>query len=553
MKHNKTARTSLTPDLGTLLSAVLIVLSFPPFDLSFLAWVALIPWFYALDRAAGIRQGVIQGIWLSFFMSLGGFHWVASVLHEFGGVPWPLAVVGLILFSLVGQPQFLAFGAFSVWLDQKRRSREALTLFSLAAIYTGLDWLLPKLFLDTLGHSMYLAPRLRQVADLGGAHLISLLVVFTNLALWNLLRALLRREEPSIWPALRATSSSLLLVIAFNASALAYGSYRAREIRSLTENPKARIQGAAVQANIGDFDKVAAERGVRGASEKVLNTYFALSNQALQLDPKPEFLVWPETAYPSTFRTPNTADELMRDQMVEAFVREKKIPLLFGGYDRKDRKDYNALFLLSPFSEPSLSGSEDLQIYRKNVLLLFGEYIPLSDSISFLRNAFPQVGNFGRGSGPEVVSIPSSLMPGRSVKAGPIICYEALFPGYVIDAARKGSELILNITNDSWFGPYGEPYLHLALVSFRSIETRLPQLRSTNTGITALILPDGTITRQTSINQPEILNVSVPVTDPIPTLMKLWGNWFGPFAFLIGIAGIVAVIQPSRKRLILGQ
>jgi apolipoprotein N-acyltransferase len=316
------------------------------------------------------------------------------------------------------------------------------------------------------------------------------------------------------------------------AALLVYGEFRKNQIQSIVAGAKKHIQIGVIQANIGDFDKVAAESGVQGASIKVLQKFFDMSDKALAETPRPDALVWPETSYPTTFGTPATLNEVALDQSVKDFAISRKISLLFGGYDHREGKDYNAFFFLAPHA----SGSEltELQVYRKNILLLFGEYIPLSDTITFLKTAFPQVGNFGRGAGPEVLKIYPSNSSEPPVLAGPIICYEALFPSYIIGAARKGSQMILNITNDSWFGPYGEPILHFSLVTFRGIETRLPQVRSTNTGISALILPDGTLQARTAISSEEIMNLSVPITPPIWTLMKAWGDWFGPFCFVVG-------------------
>src|SRR5688572_3339703 len=90
--------TQLAPDWRTILSAALIVLAFPPWDLFPLIWVGLIAWFFALEKATSSKNAFIQGLWLSFFMSLGGFYWVAYVLREFGGLPWALSILGLLLF-----------------------------------------------------------------------------------------------------------------------------------------------------------------------------------------------------------------------------------------------------------------------------------------------------------------------------------------------------------------------------------------------------------------------------------------------------------------------
>lgn len=517
----------MAPHWLTLCSALLIVASFPPWGLNFLIWVSLLPWFFALKQTSNWKQALTQGVLLSIFISLMGFYWVASVLHEFGEIPWILSIFGFLLFSLIGQPQLILLAPVVRWWIQKSNTKPTavslLELLGLTFLYSGSDWLIPKLFKDTLGHALYSAPHLRQIADLGGAHLITALIFLVNATVKQAL--LYRKNFPRAIPHVIFATLALL-------SAVLYGNYRNKQIQEQMSHPLFSIQGTAIQANIGDFDKVAAEQGLIGAAEKVLNTYFSLSDSALSMTKKPDFLVWPETAYPSTFRTPNTTNELARDLKLESFVRSRKVPLLFGGYDHWNRKDFNALFVLDPNSQ----ASSDLQIYRKNILLLFGEYIPGAEEFKLIRDAFPQVGNFGRGVGPELISIPISHAPSGQIKTSPVICYEALFPNYVVEAARKGSQMILNITNDSWFGPYGEPPLHLALVTFRSIETRLPQFRSTNTGISALILPDGAFAQQSSIGKKEILNVEIPMIESIPTLFKNWGDWFGPFAFIMGIA-----------------
>jgi len=496
----------------TLASALLIVASFPPWGFSFLIWVSLVPWFFALNRTSHWKQAVIQGLLLSFFINLFGFFWIASVLHEFGALPWILSIIGFLLFSLIVQPQFICLAPF---IRRSFNSKQQLSnLLGITLLYSGTDWLLPKIFKDTLGHALYSSPNLRQVADLGGAPLLTALIFLINGTIYRICKK-------------KAFLAPLIFALLMLTAAQIYGQHRRVEIENQIKKPTLSLQASAIQANIGDFDKIAAEQGMFGAAEKILDSYFSLSDAALKMPQKPDFLVWPETAYPSTFRTPSTANEHIRDQKIDTFVQSRQTSLLFGGYDHSEGKDYNALF--------ALSGSNPLQIYRKNMLLLFGEYIPGADQFKFIRDAFPQVGNFGRGKGPDLLSIPLARSPQGRVLFGPVICYEALFPEYVIKAANKGSQFILNITNDSWFGPYGEPPLHLALVSFRSIETRLSQLRSTNTGISALILPNGEITHPTAIGEKEILNVKIPILEPIPTLIKKWGDWFGPWAFLLGL------------------
>lgn len=497
-------------------------------------------------------------------MSLGGFYWVAFVLHEFGEVPWFVGIVGLLLFSIIGQPQFPAIALLLRQTHRRYPNSRSLSqppILStigwsalLSVAYVGVDDTIPKLFLDTLGHAFYAAPKMRQLADLGGAPLLTFLVFFVNWRIFILinelktLRKLVSKPKQPLKVSLAALSPAIFLITA----AWFYGLIRENQIQEIIKqtDPETHLQAAVIQGNIGDIDKIAVIRGLNSAAEKVLGTYFELSDQAYVMTPKPDVLIWPETTYPSTFKTPFTRVEMLRDQSVELYVQDRGIPLLFGGYSHAEGKDFNTFFFLSPASlsaSNEMSGTPNLQIYRKNILLMFGEYIPGMDYFPIIKRTFPQVGNFGRGVGREVLKIQTRNPKVGTVLAGPIICYEALFPEYIIAAARKGSQLILNITNDSWFGPNGEPELHLALVVFRSIETRLPQLRSTNTGISALILPDGSIPNRTQIGQPEIMNVSIPLSRPIPTLMKRWGDWFGIFCLLSAIAGFGVVAQKNTN------
>ena len=537
----------------TLASGILIVAAFPPWGNYPVIWIALVPWLRALSRKKTARAAIGEGIWLSVFMSLFGFYWVAYALNHYGPLPWPIAIVGLALYSLIGQPQFYVWAPLAAYFLRKPepRGRRLWVYSGLALAYTGIDWLTPKLFVDTLGHAFYRSESYRQLAELGGATLLTFLVLWV--ALWIYDATQFKRRE------------SLAVAGAILVLAGGYGAYRNIEVQtwmrgstgagalsprsgpasatgqnsSGTAYPSAHF--GLIQANIGDFDKVAAETGIAEASTKVIRTFLTMSDQALSVTPRPDFIVWPETAYPSTFHASQSPVDVARDQLLIDFARSRKISLLFGGYDHKDGKDFNGFFFLSPDHQP------DLQSYQKHILLLFGEYIPLMDQIPWLMRMFPQIGNFGRGPGPMAVEVPTVRADIPSVKIGPSICYEALFAADGIGAVRKGAQVLLNITNDSWFGPRAEPELHLSLTTFRSIETRVPLLRSTNTGYSALILPDGSMIKQSALWESQVLNWDVPIYPPRQTLMLMWGDWFGWFAAAMGSV-MLGLLERKRRQ-----
>lgn len=522
--------------------ALLYGLAFPPYDLTYLIFPCFVLWLVCLERHTSWRRALFDGLWISQIITWLSFTWVAYSIHQFGNLPYPIAYALLVVFGVICEPQFWLFVplAFAIRRVLPERSAYRVVVFALA--YASFDYLLPKLFVDTTGHAFYDRAWLRQAADLGGAPLLTFLTVLISGLAWRAFEDAIPRSQgpghPLQWRSFGdeiqkhwKAVAGIGVIVGIWAG---YGYIRAEDIRNKTLSTQQSLQLAVIQANIGDFDKVAAESGIGGAADEILRRYFRLSDHALTLSPRPQALIWPETAYPSTFRAGGSSSDLRRDQAMSDYVQSRSTPLLFGGYDHAQGKDFNAFFMLHP-----PAGAQDLQVYQKNILLWFGEYMPLSESIAWLREQFPQVGNFGRGKGPSVMHV-------AGIPVSPIICYEALFASYTLPAVVAGSRMILNVTNDSWFGPWGEPHLHFALTVFRGIEARVPQLRATNTGISALILPDGSVPEQTGLFEEKALNVKVPIlSEPIPTLMKSWGDWFAPFAG--GLALILYGVARRRR------
>jgi apolipoprotein N-acyltransferase len=187
-----------------------------------------------------------------------------------------------------------------------------------------------------------------------------------------------------------------------------------------------------------------------------------------------------------------------------------------------------------------------MRVYHKHILFPVGEYLPFANE-SFVRAWLPNAGAFSRGEGPRSYDIETSR--GNRVRIGPSICYEDLFPQHPIGLARLGTELIVNISNDSWFGNYGLPQFHLIAAKLRSIETRLSQVRVTNTGYSALILPNGDAVERSEYGIRGSMSWSVPVIERYETPMIRWGNWFGGASLLLAICGLgLTRIRASRAR-----
>ncbi|PIS11034.1 MAG: apolipoprotein N-acyltransferase, partial [Bdellovibrio sp. CG10_big_fil_rev_8_21_14_0_10_47_8] len=256
------------------------------------------------------------------------------------------------------------------------------------------------------------------------------------------------------------------------------------------QSSDAELKTLIVQANIANFEKYQAERGA-GYQQEIMDQFYSLTRDALNQHPDTDLVLWPETAFPEFLD--DHAKHRFYPAQLRSFVQSINKPLILGAYSKdgpevRRRKDYNALFL---FNE---RGELTPPPYHKTQLLIFGEYAPLVEEFPILAKYNPGGEGFGRGTGPTLMQI-------GDIKLGPQICYESLDPQFSAQSTLLGSQILINATNDSWFGPRGEPFQHLYMTLARAIENRRPLIRSTNTGISSAILADGTILELSPIDQ----------------------------------------------------
>ena len=134
------------------------------------------------------------------------------------------------------------------------------------------------------------------------------------------------------------------------------------------------------------------------------------------------------------------------------------------------------------------------------------------------------------------------------LRIAPLICYDVLDPGLVLAAARAGADVIVTLSNDSWFASGAGPRLHLLGAEFRSIETRLPQLRATNTGISAVITPSGDVVEHAGIDERATLVAHVVAGARSPTLAVAWGDWLGPVALALALGSLAIIVLIRGER-----
>ncbi|QRK06926.1 apolipoprotein N-acyltransferase [Archangium violaceum] len=503
-------------------------------------WVSLVPWLWVLDRAGSWREAVLAGVALSLAFTSAVFGWFPGAIQSYSQAP--LAVCWLALWVLAPFME-LQFIAFALVRDHLRRTSGAgpwafwrVTLTS-ALVYVGTEWLCPKLFAETLGQGLYASELLRQGADIAGAHGLTFVIIIANECVLAAGKALVAHGPGEGW---KRALAPLAVLAAIVLGGLGYGQLRYRQVADARASRPDLVVGV-VQANITKYEKLAAEMGMYDVVRMILDTHYRLSDELLQ-DRKVDLLVWPETVYPTTFGTPKSEAGAEFDAEISEFVSRRQVPLLFGTYDLEQEREYNAAMFVGPGRDGTLTRSA----YRKTMLFPLTEWVPEAIDSPWLRERMPWTGYWKRGPGPQALALP--LREGRTLTIAPLICYESIFPGYVAEEARRGAELIVTLSNDSWFSGTPAPKLHLMHAAFRSIETRLPQVRVTNSGISALISPTGEVLTEVPDDHRGSVAMTVPQTPHLPTLMVAWGDWPGPTALVLSVVLLLGPSLLARRK-----
>lgn len=469
-----------------------------------LGFVALLPWLLALDRDMSVARTLAAALAMSAAFVLAAFGWFAPAISAYTGTSTTAAFALLMAASPVLQPQILAY---AIARRLAHRYAPALRAALAIAAWLAVEWVVPRLFGDTFGHGVYPARQLRQLADLGGAGLLTLLLLAVNEALAIALRS---RGRDAMAPV--AVALALPLLVA------GYGAWRIASLHAEAAGPRLRV--GLVQASIVDYEQRRREHGAYAVVRDVLDTHFALSTDAVA-EQGVDALIWPETVYPTTFRQPRSAGGAALDAELVAFTARAGVPLVFGTYERDADGEYNVAAFVDPLRGP-------LGAYRKTRLFPLTEYVPPALDTPALRRALPWSGTWRPGDGARVFPLRSG---DDEIPVVPLICRDDVDPRLAIDGARLGARLIVGLSNDAWFTdhPRGAE-LHLVVAAFRSIETRLPQVRATTNGISAVIDDTGDVVARSRMGERTVLTGDVQLREHAAPPVVRMGTWPGPLA-----------------------
>ncbi len=504
-----------------ILSGILIGTSYIPFP----PWASLfcfVPLWLFWDQQTRFKDVFFGGLITAFVFTLIGFNWVTYLLHEFAHLDWPVAVFGMLFYALIAHLYVPLAGL--LWFAGRRKfkwsERLSLALMALITVlceaysFTLFDW--------NFGYSWYGANiPLYQWAEVIGFSGLSAATLLCNLPLYI---AWQKRRQNSGKIIFAAVIAGFLLL---NMGGL--------WLKARLPQSDATFTTLLIQASTENSEKMAAELG-KGYSKEILNRYMALTNNALNShkDKKIDFAMWPETAFPGLLGE-QFIDNALPIALAE-FLHEKQLPLITGAYsvDEQSRLITNSLFVLNN------NGEIVPPHYSKTILLAFGEYIPGEQFFPAIRDWLPQTGHFARGAGP------TRLLNWNGYKMGAQICYESLFPGFSRSLAQLGAQFIVNVTNDSWYGTWQEPYQHMYMTLARGIEFRRPVLRVTNTGISTVSLASGEILEQSPIHQPWTGLYEVPYLKTPP--VTFYQNWFWLIPCLLWGTLVLLLATGLKKR-----
>jgi apolipoprotein N-acyltransferase len=486
------------PIFAGALSGLLLVLSLPKPDLYPLAWIAMVPLLFVIARETSIGRILAASYVAGVVFFSGTFYWITETMVIYGGLSAPLAAGVGGLFALTYALYFVLF-ALGLHLAIKKFGAPGLFFTAplwvtvellRALLFSGFPWMLS-------GYALVPYTGILQMAAWTGVYGLSFLAAAVNSMIAY---SALQRSKAWIGAAAAVILTSWLLPV--------FGE----------EKSNGSLDVRLVQTNI-PLD----QPWQKPESDELLDELGVLSTGGVA---RPKLVVWPETPAPFYLKT----DAQFRTRM-QSVARKLGAYFLVGYIDAVGEGASNSAGLLNP-------DGDQTSRYDKMHLVPFGEYVPFKRLLFFAESLTRQVGEFVPGT-----EYTLGAVGGHKISTA--ICYESIFPDLVRRFVKNGSELLVVITNDGWFGQSSAPYQHLRMGVVRSVENRRWMVRTANTGISAIIDPYGRIRGRTPIGVRMILDGTVDFrTDR--TFYTQYGDVFA-YANALSVIALLAWRKNARR------
>ncbi|MBI5778043.1 MAG: apolipoprotein N-acyltransferase [Planctomycetes bacterium] len=516
-----------------LLSGILAWLSYPPADISFLAWVAYVPLLFYISEISQ-QTGSFGKRWLGLLWPV----YLGGVLFFMLGLVWLRHVswAGLFVLPLVLSLYWVIFAVGGYFIMRYFSFFYAAFLIPAGWVFleylrsfvlTGFPWLFA-------GHTQYRWILFIQITDIAGVYGISFVVLLVNMVIFVLIKERLKIK-------LKTTVLIAITVVIFTC-ALLYGASRLSGLL-VKEGPIIGI----VQGNIEQSLKSDPE-----SAYDIYNKHFDMTNELLKSQPRPDLVVWAETMFPRIIGLDEEGLMVLKDTVALCGV-----PMLIGALTAnesqvKERKFdiFNSAYYLD-------ANGELLNRYDKSHLVPISEYIPFKDTKVFkgivravilALSELPEVYGMLEGTNfePFRLKVKRENSKTDDYKYGVLICYESIFPELARESVKRGADFIVNVSNDGWFKNSSELDQILAISAFRAVENKTTFVRATNTGISAIIQPSGRIyvlkNKDGKVKEVEgTWAKPLVISEQKGTFYTRWGDYF-PYLCLF-IAVIIIILK----------
>ena len=532
------------------ISAGLLELPFPlagplPVWRTVFAWFGLVPLLWAIlskpatEQPRPLRRAFLPAYFCGFLWYAGNCYWVRDVMLRYGDMPPFAPTLLLVGYSLVLGLYFGLFG-LGVMLVRKATGSTRLALAAAPILWAGLELAASRITSvpwDQLGYSQVDNGLVNQLAPWTGVYGISFVLVFVNaLIAGGLLLDRCSGRLPS------GIAGAVLLMV--GAAGVTMEPPRpAPTASAVLIQPNLDVAGDNRWLGPGEWDQHIAEFAKLAGEQ--CKTYIAgipqtgASNGEIVCPPyptHPDLVVWPESPAPFEEGDPKFQQALV------AIARQEQAPLVVGNIGTDFSAEDGGWRY---FNSALVVGADGARVgrYDKIHVVPYGEYVPFKRLFAFARKLTGKVSDFTRGDERKVFRL--STQDGRAHRYGVFICYEAVFADEVREFPELGAEVLVNISDDGWYGDTSAPWQHLNMLRMRAIENRRWILRDTNTGVTAVIDPYGRVRQSIPRHQVDALPAGYGFRDDV-TFYTAHGDVFG---WLCAIFGLGIVGWAGRKLL----
>ena len=493
-----------------------------------LAFVAMVPALFVIERASSTRRAVLFAWCVGLVGNACGFYWMIGTIERFVGLS---RLTTVFLFFLVCGFHALRLALFG-WAVRVIRNHTEQPLALVAPLVMVMaEMCVPLIFPYYVAMSLARQPLLIQFADVTGVAGVSALLMMVNGAIYDAMSKSRNRLKIVV------ASCSILIAV------LGYGLIRLHQFaqkRALAPKIKVGIvqPNTITLASAGGGSQIQSQRKIAD-----------LQARSIELETGgADLILWPESSYPVWVSRQDAGDRSESDAL--RIKRGFSTPLVFNAttYDPPllhSSHPYNSALILDRDGKFTAR-------YDKQNLFMFGEYTPGAETFPWIEKFSPlSIQEFAAGK--EVKTLPFHTGDGREWRLGPMICLEDIVPGFGQQLGALHPHLLVNLTNDSWFGDTSEPWQHLALSVFRSVELRTEMVRAVNTGVSTYVDATGRVYTESYVVEPakdsrgaDKIVAEVALIEGGHTVYALVGDYFGFICIELTI--YLSLILPRQRR-----